>query len=312
LKNLERPDLVFIGFPPIETAWRLSIWLKKRSIPYFVDAKDAWPDIFLKYFSKRTAIIIRSLLLPYSLATKFVFRNARGIIAPSEAYLKWGLDKANRDKSQNDLIAPLSSPEPSPSRKLLREAQQYWKELGITKTSQIKIFFVGSLTDSYDFDPLIQLAKTSKMKVVIAGDGPQKNQLLASATEIKNLVVPGWIDQAKYQVLANLCDFSIIPINNRFHLSSSITNKYVDSLRFGKPILTSDLEIANQYLIPENIGASFSIDNLEDTIIALKSNNKNYNIMRKKARLIYLKNFEFKNVYRVLIELLEQTNSNLR
>ncbi len=50
------PDAVFIGYPPIEPAYVMSKWLSKRNIPYIVDVKDKWPDIYFRCFSREIEV----------------------------------------------------------------------------------------------------------------------------------------------------------------------------------------------------------------------------------------------------------------
>ena len=307
LKNEVPPQVAFVGFPPIETAWILSKWLRKRNIPYFVDAKDAWPDIFLNYFPQFIRKYMKFLMLPYFTMTRNVFRHAKGIVAPTQDYLNWALDKAKRAERPTDKVAPLSAPEPLISEEELTVAYKFWENLGIANKHQLRVYFVGSLTDSYNFEPMVDLASQYKIIVIIAGEGPQKSKLKQIAETLENLIIPGWINQAQYVALAKMCDFSIIPLNNKYHLKSTFSNKYVDAIRLGIPILTSDKVSANSFLIPENVGTSFtSSEDLYLTMTNLKSNSSKYREMKMNSRRLYLEKFEYSEVYRSLVELLEE------
>jgi hypothetical protein len=44
------PDVAFVGYPPIETAFVMTSWLKKKKIAYLLDIKDQWPIIFIESF----------------------------------------------------------------------------------------------------------------------------------------------------------------------------------------------------------------------------------------------------------------------
>ena len=46
LNSIKNIDYVFIGFPPIETSYVLSSWCYRNNIPYTLDFKDDWPEIF--------------------------------------------------------------------------------------------------------------------------------------------------------------------------------------------------------------------------------------------------------------------------
>ena len=52
LEQTEKPDVAFIGFPPIEFAYEAAEWLKKNKLPFMLDVKDQWPDIFISKVPK--------------------------------------------------------------------------------------------------------------------------------------------------------------------------------------------------------------------------------------------------------------------
>ena len=57
LKNQTPPDVAFIGYPPIETAWVMTNWLARKSVPSLLDVKDAWPDVLLRAFPEKILLL---------------------------------------------------------------------------------------------------------------------------------------------------------------------------------------------------------------------------------------------------------------
>ena len=61
------PDLVFIGYPPIEISFLTVNLFSKKNIPTLIDVKDLWPTIFLEflpiYFSSYFENFTFSILL---------------------------------------------------------------------------------------------------------------------------------------------------------------------------------------------------------------------------------------------------------
>ena len=54
LKKVEAiPDLLFIGFPPIELAFIATKWAQRNSISTILDFKDLWPENLFEYFSRK-------------------------------------------------------------------------------------------------------------------------------------------------------------------------------------------------------------------------------------------------------------------
>ncbi len=303
--RLPVPDVAFIGYPPIESAWSLSRWLTKNNIPYFVDAKDAWPDIFVHKFPPKIQILAKLIFIPYFLISNQVFKDAKGIIGPSEEFLKWGLSKAKRESNKFDLVAPLTSPNLEPSSKEILEAETFWQKKNLGRAGKPIIFFVGSLTESFDFQPIIEIAKSGKFQVVIAGEGPLKQYFISLSEMFEDLVVPGWINQAQLYVLAHRSKFSLVPLINRFDFNMSTTNKLVDSLRLGVPVLSSNKNITNRLLLPLGIGAGYDSENLSQVIERLLREEAKYKLMKQRTREIYEKEFDYTRKYSELISTLE-------
>ena len=53
IKKQPLPDVAFIGYPPIETAWVMTNLLSTHRVPTLLDVKDAWPDVLLRAFPDR-------------------------------------------------------------------------------------------------------------------------------------------------------------------------------------------------------------------------------------------------------------------
>ena len=46
-KISKKPDVAFLGYPPIEVAVVMGNWLKKNNVKFLLDIKDLWPSIFI-------------------------------------------------------------------------------------------------------------------------------------------------------------------------------------------------------------------------------------------------------------------------
>ena len=49
-KNNDLPDVVFVGYPPIEIAKVMIDYCNRNRIPVLLDVKDLWPEILLKEY----------------------------------------------------------------------------------------------------------------------------------------------------------------------------------------------------------------------------------------------------------------------
>ena len=103
LKNIsEIPDVAFVGYPPIEIAYVMSTWLKKKKIPFLLDVKDKWPEILAQSFPFGLRFFARLLLTPYYVMAKKSMLSATGICAHTSGFLNWSLIFSNRN-----LILPI-------------------------------------------------------------------------------------------------------------------------------------------------------------------------------------------------------------
>jgi hypothetical protein len=77
------PDVAFIGYPPIESSFVMTRWLKKKCIPSILDVKGQWPSIFVQSMPKLIQPIARVILSPYYLIAKKAMRDSTDIWAMS-------------------------------------------------------------------------------------------------------------------------------------------------------------------------------------------------------------------------------------
>ena len=105
--KLDLPDIVFIGYPPIEVSYVMSEWLKKKKIPYILDIKDQWPDLIIEAFPKKIRLLIKFILYPYYYFAINTMKSANSLTSMSKSYLKWGQKFAKKIKIENDKILPL-------------------------------------------------------------------------------------------------------------------------------------------------------------------------------------------------------------
>ena len=69
LENLtEVPDLLFVGYPPVEVGFFAVRWAKKNSVPTILDVKDLWPDLFVEKVPTPLKSLARFCLFPYYLS----------------------------------------------------------------------------------------------------------------------------------------------------------------------------------------------------------------------------------------------------
>ena len=303
--------MAFIGYPPIESAFVLTRWLKKKNIPSVLDVKDQWPAILVQSLPIFIRPLARAVLFPYYLIAKKTMRNSIGICAMSSSFLNWSIEFSNRVRSDFDIVAPLTSP-----RELLTDiekdmAMSWWSERGVEKNGSFRIMFVGSFSRAFDFDSIFKAANNLfendiSCEFVLCGDGELSDDLHSKASQYKNIKIIEWIDQARIVTLSNISSAFIAPYRNCSDFVISIPNKVVDALKLGMPLL-SPLKGEVENLIKDNkIGFLYGNNiSLSECIKSLIDDAKLQEKMSINAKNLYNSKFEFNMVYDDLVFNLE-------
>jgi glycosyltransferase involved in cell wall biosynthesis len=305
LKNQSPPDVAFVGYPPIETAWVMTNWLAKKKTPSLLDVKDAWPDVLLRAFPTKVQFLARIALSPYFLISARTFRKATGLSSVTQPFLGWSLKKAKRQQNSADMVAPLTVPDLIISEEDLNTANLWLDELGILDSGRIRGSFVGTINSAFNFEPILKAAKSSPIQFVIAGDGPSANALRTRITDLPNVIMPGWISQTQARALANRSTFMLAPVKDLDDFRMSIPNKFYDAMAHGLPIISSITGVAKELIEKEGIGICYSDSNInefEESLNKLSFSDDTFFKMSNNAHSLFNKEFSFQLTYDRLIE----------
>jgi len=303
LRKSDKPDVAFIGYPPIEVAWIATRWLKKNKVPYVVDVKDEWPQIILREFPLTLQPLVRLCIFPYYKMMESIFRGASGISSVTQAFLDWCLLITGREQNEFDIVTPTTSADLTFTERELIEAKTFWDSKRVFDDTSYKIYFVGTINNVYNFEPIILATKNSHVQLIIAGDGPQRNSLIEKTKEYDNVILPGWISAAQAYVLAERATVALAPFHDRSDFDMNITNKFYDAMRLGKPMLTSTKGVSGQLLIREQIGKVYSnepITSFAETLSDLLKDQDMLKEMAMKSREVYVSKYSYEIVYKNL------------
>jgi len=316
-KQKDYPDLAFIGYPPIETAYTMSNWLNKKKIPIILDIKDLWPSMFVDVFPSFLRPFARIVFHPYFHFSKKTINNSTSISSMAPAFINWIMNYSKRKQTQLDKVFRLTSPRENINQNDIQKASNFWNTLGIDNDTS-NIFFVGTFMSVFDFEPLKiaaeNLSKSGiKSKFILCGDGDYLNDVKKQMSHLENVIFPGWVDRAKIEALAEISVASIAPYKNIDNFINNTPNKIVDSLMLGKPFFCPlDGEI--QKLIKDySVGFRYSNgESLSDKITELIKDEKKQIQYSTNAYNLYSEEFEFNKVYDDLVNHIEKIVINER
>jgi glycosyltransferase involved in cell wall biosynthesis len=308
-KNL--PDVAFIGYPPIETAFIMTSWLKKKKIPYLLDVQDQWPSIFVESVPKILRAFIRLILLPYFLIAKKTFKGSSGICAMSKSFIDWSINFSNRKRSKYDIIVPLTSPYDKLTSLEKKRSYSWWSKKSVVSNNIFRVIFIGSFSRAFDFELILKTAKTLSIQkinceFILCGSGELNRELRTNSEKYQNIKIIEWIDKSKIFALSKLSSVYIAPYKNDQNFISNIPNKISDAFKFGLPLL-SPLKGEVENLIKNyNAGIVYTdYLSLADNIKLLISNPNLHKKISNNAKKLYQNKFEFNKVYSRLIKNLE-------
>jgi glycosyltransferase involved in cell wall biosynthesis len=310
LKYAETPDVVFIGYPPIETAWVMTNWLRKQGVPSILDIKDGWPDTFSRIFPKYIRPIVNVFLLPYKLMMKDTLRKSSSVSAPTREFLLWAVKKADRNLLTTDIVAPLTLPDTNFPISQIEKANSWCDNLGIFDDKKFRVTFIGTLNNVFDFKQIFEAAKKIQIQFVIAGDGPQYSLLKEKAKDYKNIIMPGWIDSCQSKVLLSRSSVFLAPYRDLVDFEMSIPNKFYDAMSNGVPIISSITGVANNLIVSEKIGVIYSNsknNSLSEMLLQLINNPAALLQMSKNTKSLFMNKYSFQIVYGLLTKHIEET-----
>jgi len=307
----ELPDVVFIGYPPIEMAYVVMRWLVKKKINFIVDVKDQWPEVFVDYFPGFARPLARIFFFPYYFMAKRIFKKSAAICSMSNSYLEWVNNFSQRDSCGYDIVAPLVAPPMDVDKKRIDEAVEWWGARGVSVETRRRLCFVGSLSPAFDFSLIYQLIALFKSRgvecqFVICGDGGSANEIKELMSCFDNVIIPGWIDIPKIKVLYDASAAVMAPYRNVDNFVGNIPNKIIDALANSKPILSSLDGEVGKLIVSNDVGYTYSsLEDLYRAALTLINDQEVNSRMARNANDLYVKKFKFDDVYTRLVRRIE-------
>ena len=308
LREKEKPHVAFVGFPPIEFSFFASFWLKWQKIPYILDVKDQWPDIFISNLPPFLKKTFKVVLFPYLLLSMYSMKNASALCSMSDSYIKWVYQFANINKNKLAISVPLSSN--SFNIKLSKTLiGNHLNKLDILDDERIKILFIGSLSHIFDFETIIKcliLAKKRniQMQFIICGMGYQEEKLKKIAIKYDlDIVFLGWVSTEEIFALSTVSTIAIAPYKNNKDFLNSIPNKISDYLSLGLPIFSPLGGMVKKLIEKKNAGAFYKqadYNDLFDKLIYLSKNKKHLSVIKKNNKETFSKDFDSNFAYNKL------------
>ena len=303
LVDQSHPDVVFVGYPPIETATVMTRWTRQRGIPTVVDVKDQWPHYFLGAVPSIARPLLRILLAPYFYLGRRALRDASGLTSMSKSFLEWAAEFRGSPVGPRDAVFALTASGSQCLESDLSDASRWWDDQGVKLDHQFRIMFVGSFAPSFDFAAITTaarnlLALNLEIEFILCGDGQDATRLRELVGDLSNVRVFDWIDRPKIETLAERCVAMIAPYRNIDNFTMNLPNKILDGLSLGLPILTSLNGEVERLITEHSVGMRYGeapSPALTDCVIRLYQDRDFLASLSSNAKALYER--EFRNDY---------------
>jgi glycosyltransferase involved in cell wall biosynthesis len=153
-----------------------------------------------------------------------------------------------------------------------KEALAKWSSLGVADDGRFRCTFLAMIGSLYDLETPLRAARQFQEagdhspQFVICGDGPKLQQLREMARDLKNVIIPGWIQPAEVQTLLDMSDIAMIPYRRR--ASTSLPNKAVTYFSSGLPVLSTEGGEFASILREHDCGVSYQPEKVDDFVHA--------------------------------------------
>ena len=300
---LEKPDVIVVGYPPIEVASVMINWATKHNIPTVLDVKDLWPQIYVDAFPDFLKPFAKILFLPYFHLAKKAIKNATSVTSMANRFLETVQSFANREKCSNDKVFPLTPFIYSDiNQKNHHEVQDWWEALSIKPENPV-LFFAGSLETAFDFDLVadaldILYAESINFTLLLCGHGSQLRHVKNKMSRFSSVVFPGWLDIYQLEFVAAKSIASLAPYKNIENYIANTPNKIIDSLRLGVPILCPLSGEVETLITEHKVGIKYSdAESLARAMKEIIHNPESQKEMSKNCLQLYEERFEYHKVY---------------
>lgn len=298
-----RPDVIVASLPPYDSAFEAVQFGRRNGVPVIVDLRDEWPDLFLDKIPNPFKSLGRLLLSREFALMKRAVSGATALTSMMEGMLKWGLERAGRQRAPGDQVYYLGAPKAAPVLEISSDLGDLKKRV----EGKIVVTYVGTFGLYADPRYLLSAARQLPgVAFVFAGEGPLLSEMKKAASELKNVFFPGWLSSKKIGQLLSFSDYGICP-NTTYR--EALPNKAISFFGSGLPVLCFLQGDIKTIIESERLGYCFDpadVDSLVSILKNLRRGDEAYLQMKRRVDLAFAEKFDGKMIYKRFADHIEQ------
>lgn len=255
----KKPNIIVSSFPTIEISYIAFLYAKKNKIPFVLDVRDMWPDIFKKELPLIKFIFFYPIYLIYEYITYKLFTYSDSIVSISSPFIKWAQNKVNRSVTKNDNYFFLSNP--PTIQKNIKIKNNIKNFLKLNKKKKI-IVFSGNLNTRNNLTNFLSTFTLHReifknLAIIICGDGDNFIIYKQKFNNKNNILFTGWVDESNLSFILKNSNYGLLSYVPSFDFQNSYPNKIADYLFYNLKIIASSKGIVGKLINKYKIGYNF-------------------------------------------------------
>ncbi len=315
--RLDKPDLIYAGFPPIELAHEAVHFAHENGIPSVVDCRDMWPQVFYERLPSALRWMAVPLFSGLEQQRRATMRKATAITGITNHFVDWGIEAADRQRCALDRPFHLAVSADAVSAADLSAAQHHWDNMIGPVDGKVRIgCFAGTLARRLDLETMLdgldQLSDEERacVRIVLCGNGDLQPEIEKRAARNPALVFGGWCNRAQLAALMERSDFGVLPYPNSADFLASYPNKVGEYLMAGLPILSGLRGTTGTLLDAAGLRLGYDVGNAQSFANGIRSvlSNGISSTMATKATALGAELFDPARIYPEFADWLEQVS----
>jgi len=287
-KSMPAPDCIIYAESPLTFGYAGFMLARYHNCPVIFHQMDLWPELIEKAFPSFIQPLLKVLFAPVYMNRKWIYSELDAVIALAKPYLNVPLNEAPVLRTRPNAII-YNGIDVEKFRNSMLGSTLPDGLLPEKTSDEIRVVFAGSLGPSYDILSILQVAKRlegsdSKLKFVIAGDGPLRKNVeeYVSVQSHSRIYFVGKLAPDLLASLYKDCDIGLCAYSSKSNVE--MPDKIYDYTAAGLAVINSLCGEVSQVVKEKGIGLQYVGGDPDDLFQKLKLLETNAALRKEMAR----------------------------